>query len=158
MDDASALASQRQLPDVRICLPRRQCAGPQLHHGLTCQACPGGREEGQPAVMPRRLLGMVLAAAGVAVWACPAMLAAQPAKPGAAAKSYKPKLTAWGEPDLRGTWPIDYLNGLVLERDPKYGNRAYLSDAEYAEAKKRQDALQARYENDDKDGKIGRGH
>ncbi|MBO9671193.1 MAG: hypothetical protein J7485_11825 [Sphingobium sp.] len=109
-------------------------------------------------MMPRRLLGMALAAAGMAVWASPAIVAAQPAKPGATAKGYKPKLTAWGEPDLRGTWPIDYLNGLVLERDPKYGNRAYLTDAEYAEAKKRQDALQARYANDDKDGKIGRGH
>lgn len=25
-------------------------------------------------------------------------------------KTYHPKRTPWGEPDLRGTWPIDRLN------------------------------------------------
>ncbi len=94
--------------------------------------------------------------------ATPVMLLAQTppvASPAAsAAKAYKAKLTPWGEPDMRGTWPIDYLNGVPLQRDPKYGNRAFLTDEEYAEAHKRQDALQGRYDNDAKNGKIGRGH
>jgi len=27
-------------------------------------------------------------------------------------KSYQPKKTAWGDPDLRGMWPIDAIGGL----------------------------------------------
>lgn len=102
---------------------------------------------------------MRIAAACVAL-AVPAGLIAQAdlTKLPSVSKSYKPKLTAWGDPDLRGIWPIDYLNGLMLERDPKYGNRILMNDEEYAEFKKRQDALNARYENDTEGGKIGRGH
>jgi hypothetical protein len=108
----------------------------------------------------QRRYGLFLAAACLALSTNSATALAQASAkaPRVASKAYKPKVTAWGEPDLRGTWPIDYLNGLVLERDPKYGDRAFLNDAEYAEAMKRQDALRARYDNDDKDGKIGRGH
>jgi hypothetical protein len=102
--------------------------------------------------------GVALALATVAALVLPAALVARSAPTDIAKKNFKPKLTSWGEPDIRGTWPIDYLNGLVLERDPKYGDRALLTDQEYAEARKRQDALRARYDNDDKDGKIGRGH
>src|SRR6478735_1190572 len=47
---------------------------------------------------------------------------------------YKPKTTAWGEPDLNGGWPIDSLNGRTpLQRDAKYGNRQLLNDTEFAE-------------------------
>ncbi|HTM94437.1 MAG TPA: hypothetical protein VL100_01260, partial [Croceibacterium sp.] len=36
------------------------------------------------------------------------------------AKDYQPKKTEWGEPDFRGGWPIDSLNGRTpLERDEK---------------------------------------
>ncbi len=107
----------------------------------------------------RRRYGLFLAAACLALSMIRDGVGADRTKaPPAASKGYKPKLTAWGEPDLRGTWPIDYLNGLVLERDPNMAIAPILNDTEYAEAMKRQDALRARYENDDKDGKIGRGH
>ena len=107
-------------------------------------------------ILARRLAPSILAMGLLAV---PAMLYAQskPAAP-ATAKPYKAKLTPWGEPDLRGSWPVDFLNGVPLQRDPKYGARAFLTDAEYAESLKKQEGLQARYENDDKNGKIGRGH
>jgi hypothetical protein len=73
-------------------------------------------------------------------------------------KSFAAKKTSWGDPDLRGSWPIDYLNGLVLERNPKYGDRILMNDAEHAEQTKRQAALQARYDEDNANNKIGRGH
>src|SRR5678815_4053694 len=39
---------------------------------------------------------------------------------------YEAKQTSWGEPDFRGGWPIDHLNGRTpLQRDPAQGNRAY---------------------------------
>jgi hypothetical protein len=72
---------------------------------------------------------------------------------------YVPKKTAWGEPDLRGTWPLDHLNGRTpLERDPKYGNRVFLTDQEFAERQKQVEQLGERYNNEDKQGKIGIGH
>jgi hypothetical protein len=73
--------------------------------------------------------------------------------------TYKAKKTSWGEPDFRGGWPIDHLNGRTpLQRDPKYGNRAYLTDEEFAERDKEVQALAKRYENEDKEGKMGIGH
>ena len=51
-----------------------------------------------------------------------------------AQNGFKPKTTAWGEPDFTGGWPIDSLNGRTpLQRDPKYGNRQLLTDTEFAE-------------------------
>ena len=72
--------------------------------------------------------------------------------------SFAPKATAWGEPDFRGTWPIDHLNGTPLQRDPKYGDRMFLTDAEFAERSKMLDAAASRYANEEKDKKLGMGH
>jgi hypothetical protein len=73
-------------------------------------------------------------------------------------QTYQPKTTAWGEPDLRGTWPIDHLNFTQLQRDPKYGDRAFLTDAEYAEIQKTRADQQSRYAAEEKTGKLGMGH
>ena len=40
--------------------------------------------------------------------------------------------TEWGDPDLRGKWPIDYLGRTPRERAPAIGTRAFLTDEEYA--------------------------
>ncbi|OYW45411.1 MAG: hypothetical protein B7Z08_08945 [Sphingomonadales bacterium 32-68-7] len=72
---------------------------------------------------------------------------------------YQAKTTAWGEPDLRGGWPIDHLNGRTpLQRDPKYGNRAYLTDEEFAQRDQEVQALARRYQNEDSQGTMGIGH
>jgi hypothetical protein len=54
--------------------------------------------------------------------------AAEPAKAGSK--------TAWGEPDLQGVWTSDAALGIPRERPDKYGNRANLTDEEFAEAHK----------------------
>jgi hypothetical protein len=46
-------------------------------------------------------------------------------------QDYKPKKTSWGDPDLRGIWPIDTLGGLPLQRSEEQGERVFLSDEEY---------------------------
>ncbi len=73
-------------------------------------------------------------------------------------KDYKPKKTAWGEPDLRGTWPIDHLNMTPLQRTPAQGNRMFLTDEEYAARVKQLDATAARYGQEEQSGKMGMGH
>jgi hypothetical protein len=46
-------------------------------------------------------------------------------------KAYTPKKTAWGDPDLRGMFPIDAIGGLSLQRTPAQGKRVWLTDPEY---------------------------
>jgi hypothetical protein len=52
-------------------------------------------------------------------------------------------LTSWGEPDIQGTWPINHLIGVPMQRDPKFGERLFLNDEEFAEE---QASVQARDE------------
>jgi hypothetical protein len=101
---------------------------------------------------------LVLAAAWLALGPAAAAqekdLTAVPAVP----KTYQPKKTPWGEPDLRGTWPIDHLNFTPLQRTPAQGNRVFLTDEEFAAREKQLDATAARYAAEEKSGKLGMGH
>ena len=72
---------------------------------------------------------------------------------------YRPEQTPWGEPDLRGGWPIDHLNGRTpLQRDAAQGNRQLLTPKEYAERTETVEQLEQRYENEDQSGTMGIGH
>jgi hypothetical protein len=72
---------------------------------------------------------------------------------------YKPKTTEWGEPDFRGGWPIDSLNGRTpLQRDPKFGNRQLLTDAEFKERSEMVTRLENRYQDESSQNKLGIGH
>jgi hypothetical protein len=46
-------------------------------------------------------------------------------------RAYTPKKTAWGDPDLRGMWPIDAIGGLSIQRTPEQGKRVWLTDQEF---------------------------
>jgi hypothetical protein len=72
--------------------------------------------------------------------------------------NYRPALTPWQEPDLRGTWPIDHLNGTPMQRDPAQGNRVFLTDEEFAARAQRIEAAASRYENEDQGDRLGQGH
>ena len=71
---------------------------------------------------------------------------------------YAPTLTSWGEPDFRGVWPIDHLNGLPLQRTDENGDRHFLTEAEFAERSERIERLAGRYENEESSDAIGQGH
>lgn len=72
---------------------------------------------------------------------------------------YQPKKTEWGEPDFRGGWPIDSLNGRTpFQRDEMYGDRQLLTDEEFAEREQAVDQLARRYEAEDAENRIGMGH
>lgn len=47
---------------------------------------------------------------------------------------YVPDRTEWGDPDLRGTWPLEmvFKAGIPLERPEGYGERAWMNDEEFA--------------------------
>jgi hypothetical protein len=72
---------------------------------------------------------------------------------------FVPARTPWGEPDLRGGWPIDHLNSRTpLERDAAFGKRIFLTEEEFAEREAMVAQLARRYENEDSQNQLGIGH
>jgi hypothetical protein len=67
-------------------------------------------------------------------------------------------VTPWGDPDLQGMWPIMHLFATRLQRDPKYGERRYLNDEEWAAAEAVLKARDERYNTEIKTNKMGMGH
>jgi hypothetical protein len=65
---------------------------------------------------------------GVGVVIMTASLAAQSSAP---KRTYTPPKTAWGEPDLRGTYTSDNSIGIPFERPQQYGDRQTLTDEEF---------------------------
>jgi len=49
------------------------------------------------------------------------------------AQTYRPPRTAWGDPDLEGTWPGTGASAIPLQRAESFGTRNELTDAEFAE-------------------------
>jgi hypothetical protein len=78
-------------------------------------------------------IGAVLLAVGGA-----APLVAQSAPTTQPARTYTPPKTPWGDPDLQGIWPSTAMVGVPFERAPQFGNRRYLTEAEFK--KRQQDA------------------
>src|SRR5215510_11611644 len=68
----------------------------------------------------------------ITVWFGALLLAASAAAV-LAAQTYTPPRTSWGDPDLQGIWPSTAMVGVPFERDARYGNRVYLTDAEFKE-------------------------
>ena len=64
----------------------------------------------------------------------------------AANKNYKPPKTPWGEPDLRGIWPLNHLIATPFQRPKQYGNRRMMTDEEYTAAEQRAQARNKRFE------------
>jgi hypothetical protein len=67
-------------------------------------------------------------------------------------------VTEWGDPDLRGMWPIMHLIANRLQRNPEFGERRLMNDEEFESA---QAALKRRDENYDREiqgNKMGMGH
>jgi hypothetical protein len=54
-------------------------------------------------------------------------------RPASSEARYTPPRTAWGDPDLQGVWPSTHMVGVPFERPDRYGNRLYLTDAEFKE-------------------------
>jgi hypothetical protein len=96
----------------------------------------------------------LLAMPAAAQQAVPVDLTAVPPVP----QDYSPGTTAWGDPDLRGRWPIDHLNGTPLQRTPEQGNRVFLTEEEMAARAQRIQAAAARYDNEHADDRLGQGH
>ena len=65
-----------------------------------------------------------------------ASLVAQSGPTTSPAKAYAPPKTPWGDPDLQGIWPGTAMVGVPFERLPQFGNRLYLTEAEFQQRQK----------------------
>ena len=72
--------------------------------------------------------------------------------------TYVPKKTSWGDPDLRGTWPIDNIASLPMNRPANVQGRAWQTEEEYARRLQQANGSDAAYAREDKQGTIGMGH
>jgi hypothetical protein len=67
-------------------------------------------------------------------------------------------VTPWGEPDIRGKWPIGHLTGTPLQRSEAMGKRRHLTDEELAARESQYAARRGAYDAEIKKNKMGMGH
>ena len=72
--------------------------------------------------------------------------------------SWEQPMTVWGEPDLRGTWPLQHLTGTPLQRAEELGERRYFTEEEVAERNGMYEARDSAAEVEEEEGKLGMGH
>ena len=56
------------------------------------------------------------------------------------AADWKAPRTPWGDPDLQGTWTSEAELSVPFERNAQYGDRQWLTDAEFAQRMKQTEA------------------
>ena len=71
---------------------------------------------------------------------------------------WKVARTAWGDPDLRGMWPLDYLAATPRERPPELGERTEWTPEEYQERMGQAEQRIGLEAAQDKIGILGMGH
>jgi len=111
--------------------------------------------------MSQRIHSIAVAAACLAIAACSNDASTGSGESVAAAGNdagYAAPRTPWGDPDLRGTWPIMHLISTPFQRPEELGTRAELTEEEYAATQQRLDARNERYENEIGSNKMGMGH
>jgi hypothetical protein len=81
--------------------------------------------------MKLRLWAALPVAAAIALITAPAF--GQAAKTAPAAKTWTQPKTAWGDPDLQGTWTSDDCIGTPLNRPANLGDRLYYTEQELAQ-------------------------
>jgi hypothetical protein len=74
------------------------------------------------------------------------------------ATNWTPPRTPWGDPDLRGTWPLDAVGRTPMQRPEALGDKAMLTDEEYRAALESAEKSAQGYDREDKANRIGSGH
>jgi hypothetical protein len=97
-------------------------------------------------------IGIVVAAALLA--ACTQRSGSE----GAGDVGWQQPKTPWGDPDLRGKWPISHLIGTPFMRPAKYGDRRVMTDEEFEQNEKGLEGRNTAYDKEIKDNKMGMGH
>ena len=107
------------------------------------------------------MTGKVVLAAGAAILLGAAIpLAAEETvgvPPPAPAGWNAPK-TEWGDPDLRGTYPLDQVGRTPMQRRPQYGDRPLMTDEEYQAALSSAAEVASGADREDANNQLGAGN
>ncbi len=71
---------------------------------------------------------------------------------------FQPERTPWGDPDLRGTWPVNDVAEMPVNRPDQYGDRFFKTEEELAQEQTRADQLETAYQREEEEETIGSGH
>ncbi|MBO9517134.1 MAG: hypothetical protein J7493_03620 [Porphyrobacter sp.] len=66
--------------------------------------------------------------------------------------------TQWGDPDLRGTYPLDQVGRTPMQRRAEYGNRLLMTDEEYRKAIDSAAEVEAGADREDANNQLGAGN
>jgi hypothetical protein len=99
----------------------------------------------------------MFAVAAVVLTLAPAAAEPVGAPPAQPAETYSAKLTEWGDPDLRGVWPLNNLGFLPLQRPPIWRDREFLTEDEYQKRQQSIEQLLGRTEAAAKAGRMADG-
>ena len=105
-----------------------------------------------------RIAAAVCAGIAIALSACSDGGPAADTRAADANQSWQHPMTEWGDPDLRGIWPIAHLIGTPFERPEQYGERRLMTDEEFAAVEARVEERNTRYEEEIDSNKMGGGH
>lgn len=103
--------------------------------------------------------GVFAAGTALALFAAP--LAAQDesvGKPPANPPGWVAPKTSWGDPDLRGMYPLDAVGRTPMQRRPEYGNRSVMTDEEYKKALESAEQVAGGADREDANNQLGSGN
>jgi hypothetical protein len=66
--------------------------------------------------------------------------------------------TEWGDPDLRGMYPLDQVGRTPMQRRPQYGKRLLMTEEEYQEALSSAAEIEAGADREDASNELGAGN
>lgn len=96
--------------------------------------------------MRRKMLALGVIAASAVFTQVMLLQAPTMAAEEAPAAAWTQPMTPWGEPDIRGMWPLNHLISVPMQRDPKYGDRTTMTDEEFAAAETNVAARDTRFQ------------
>lgn len=66
--------------------------------------------------------------------------------------------TPWGDPDLQGTWPLNHISAVPLQRPKKFGDRLHFTEEELAQQAASVESRNELYKDEIDADRIGLGH
>ena len=101
---------------------------------------------------------LMLAGAAMLGLAAPAIAEETVGSPPPNPAGWSAPRTEWGDPDLRGTYPLDQVGRTPMQRCPQYGNRLLMTDEEYREAQASAADVEAGADREDASNTLGSGN
>jgi len=99
-----------------------------------------------------------LVAAALLAGAAPLVAQETVGVPPAPPEGWSAPRTSWGDPDLRGMYPLDQVGRTPMQRRPEYGDRVLMTDEEYKKALDAAAEVAGGADREDANNQLGQGN